>query len=741
MDKKYMFLGWIFLVSVFMTLVYTSSGFAAKRWHEYYNEGQRALKAKAYATAIELFEKAIELEPDASKKKRSGMRTIKYFPYYSLGYAYLGTGGYETAHYYCTLAKEKEAAPSKAVDECLAFASQYVTPSSNTLPSTPTLSPTPTAASQQQAPPRIQLISKIPSRTSDESLNIQGLATDDDGVKQVKVINVDRFGMTRTARFRLPERQQELLFKTSIHLGKDRNTIIIEAIDTQGQISKQEFVVTRSSSVASAPEQIPTISAPIDLPTPLPIQKPTPKPTPIPTPLPTRRPTPIPTSIPTPRTDSRPVIKVRSDMPAETTADTLEIWGFVSDDHGIREVKVNVKHVGKKGLVIAAPAKRVQEKFTAHAKLTVGENTITVEAFDTGGQRATQTFTVFRRSLPPPKLEPTPFVAKIEDESGGIQRPGNVYAVIIGIGNYQDPQIPDLDYTVNDAQGLYDILTDPDYGGIPKDQIALLLNEQATYSKIKAALGKWLPQQARPEDTVIIYYSGHGAPEGRSFYWVTHNADIDDLYATAMNNNEIAGMLDRIESDRVITFLDSCYSAATVNRTLKTRSISTEIPWEKFSGKGRVAISASDGKQLSLELDEYKHGVFTYYLLEGLRGKADENSDGVIEVDEVWDYVKHQVREIAKKSGNPQTPVLQGSLTAGIPITFNLPLLRQQKQANQVTHKLQQLEELFEGGKILPQHFNCAYKILKSGEYNLWVESLLSGAVDPEIFNDSFQCR
>jgi uncharacterized caspase-like protein len=244
-----------------------------------------------------------------------------------------------------------------------------------------------------------------------------------------------------------------------------------------------------------------------------------------------------------------------------------------------------------------------------------------------------------------------------------------VYAVIIGIGEYQDERL-NLRFSTNDAQGLYNILTDSNYGGVPKENIQLLLNKDATDRNIKRALGKWLQQQVKEEDTVIIYYAGHGATEEGDSYWVTYDADIDYLYVTALNADDIADMLDRLPSKRVIIFLDACYSATTIYRKDQAGSRSSEIPWEKFSGKGQVIMSASDGKQLSLELDEYQHGVFTYYLLEGLKGKADENLDGIVELDEIWIYVKYQVTETARKAGNPQTPVFQGNFTAGIQLTL-----------------------------------------------------------------------
>lgn len=309
------------------------------------------------------------------------------------------------------------------------------------------------------------------------------------------------------------------------------------------------------------------------------------------------------------------------------------------------------------------------------------------------------------------------------------QRSENVYAVIIGIDKYQDERIPTLQYAVKDAQGLYGILTNPDHRGVKHDHIKLLLGQEATYQNIKHAVGTWLRQQAGEEDTVIIYYSGHGAPEGEETYWVTYNANIDDLYSTALNNNEIDDMLGRITSKRVITFIDSCYSEATVKRKDQTKYAVTRIALEKFTGEGRVVISASDGKQRSVELDEYQHGAFTYHLLEGLKREADKNKDGVVVVDEIWDHVKDRVTAAARKVGNPQTPVLQGRISAGIPLTMVVPKTPEEK-----------FTELLKQGIIQQDQYDCALKILKSGESNDWIDALMSGEISEEFFGRKFQC-
>ena len=321
-----------------------------------------------------------------------------------------------------------------------------------------------------------------------------------------------------------------------------------------------------------------------------------------------------------------------------------------------------------------------------------------------------------------------------------IKQRGKIYAVIVGIGEYQNTRL-NLRYAVNDAQSLYDVLTDPNYGGIPQDNIKLLLNRDATDRKIKGAIGKWLGNQAKLEDTVIIYYAGHGAPEGDNTYWVTHNADINDLYTTALNNNEIAGMLARVRAKRTITFLDSCYSAATVLRDDKSRAVIKTIPWNKYSGEGRVTISASDGKQDSLELEEYQHGVFTYFLLKGLKGGADANHDGIVDVDEIWDYVKYQVSEAARKAGNPQTPVFMGTIKAGIPLTFNLPVLREKQQSQLKKQHQNQLLKLYQKGLLKTEHFECGSKMILSDSSDRLLQDLLSGKLSPETFGRFFKCN
>ncbi|MGD9183165.1 MAG: caspase family protein, partial [Desulfobacterales bacterium] len=231
---------------------------------------------------------------------------------------------------------------------------------------------------------------------------------------------------------------------------------------------------------------------------------------------------------------------------------------------------------------------------------------------------------------------------------------------------YKDRKIPPLHFTVADAQGMYNVLTNEKYGFLLKENVKILINEEASTQNIKKTFGTWLKTNVKENDFVIVYFAGHGAPEAGSTYWVTYDSDIEDLYGTAISNESISKMLNSIESKTIIVFLDSCYSAATVNRGWHTRSLIEKDPFEEFKGEGRVVITSSNGKQLSLEIQEYGHGVFTHYLIQGLIGKADQDLDGYVTLDEIWDYVKFNVTHTAKKFGIHQTPIIDGRHSSGI---------------------------------------------------------------------------
>jgi len=245
---------------------------------------------------------------------------------------------------------------------------------------------------------------------------------------------------------------------------------------------------------------------------------------------------------------------------------------------------------------------------------------------------------------------------------------GKIWAVVIGISKYQHVQ--SLKYGDKDALAVYDYLISR--VGVPKDQVTLLINEQATLTNLKRVLGTELRRKAGQKDTVIIYYAGHGAPEsdstsadddGMEKYLVPHEGDPKDLYTTGLPMREVETILARLAAERVIFITDACYSGATAGRTFQTASrratVSDAFLARLSKAKGRIVMTASRASEISEERDNLGHGVFTYYLLEGLRGSADVDGDGIISVDEAYNYVAKRVPEV---TGQNQHPVKRGEV-------------------------------------------------------------------------------
>ncbi|UCD88442.1 MAG: caspase family protein [Desulfobacterales bacterium] len=337
---------------------------------------------------------------------------------------------------------------------------------------------------------------------------------------------------------------------------------------------------------------------------------------------------------------------------------TAQIRGVVVDESAVEWVKVN-------GIGVPFDDEGL---FSFKVTLQRGDNRITVEALDEFSNQAKLLF-VLRRDG---EQLGSNTAGKHEQQTGIIpSQEFNRYAVIIGISKYKDRRIPPLQFAAADAQGVYSTLIDPNYGRFKKKNVKLLVDNEATTVSIKKAIGTWLKRKAKKNDSVIIYFAGHGAPEYDKTYWVTHNADITDLYSTSLSNLEISDMLNRVKAKSVVSFLDSCYSAATVNRGWNVRDILVKDPFQEFKGKGRVTITSSDGKEQSLELTQFSHGVFTYYLINAMRGKADQNIDGYVLLDEIWDYVKDKVTNTALEYGISQTPMIDGKFSSGIFMSFN----------------------------------------------------------------------
>jgi hypothetical protein len=257
------------------------------------------------------------------------------------------------------------------------------------------------------------------------------------------------------------------------------------------------------------------------------------------------------------------------------------------------------------------------------------------------------------------------------------------WAVVIGVGLYENPDIPKLRYTVSDAEAIYAVLTGP--GGFKTEHVLLLTDrteKKPTYRNLKWALGTFLARSAKKDDTVLIFFAGHGAPEvdqrgverdGLAKYLVPNDAEPDDLYSTALPMDELQTIFSRIEAERVVAFLDSCYSGAAGGRTFSSKKTRASLVDDQFlerltRSKGRAIMTASRPAEVSIELSELGHGIFTYFLVQGLKGAADLNRDGIVTLQELYEYVEQQVATKSRAVGGNQHPIMKGEMEGILPL-------------------------------------------------------------------------
>jgi len=149
--------------------------------------------------------------------------------------------------------------------------------------------------------------------------------------------------------------------------------------------------------------------------------------------------------------------------------------------------------------------------------------------------------------------------------------------------------------------------------------------------------------------------------DGLEKYLLPYDVDPKDLYATALPMGEISRIFNRIRAERLIFIADSCYSGASGGRTISLEGMRANISdtfLDRIAvGKGRIILTASSANEVSTEDEKLQHGIFTYFLLEGLRGKADIDSDGLITVDEAYGYVS---KHVPQATGQEQHPVKKG---------------------------------------------------------------------------------
>jgi hypothetical protein len=365
-------------------------------------------------------------------------------------------------------------------------------------------------------------------------------------------------------------------------------------------------------------------------------------------------------------------VRFPEDRSRVTDASTL-LAGTVTSSRGVTKVTVTLNGTPVPVPGVEPPGNPRSVALAVPLTLREGPNAIVVSATDASGdvrqELRTVTFERMPESTPAPGPAPVPATDK--------------WAVVIGVGRYERSEITPLQYTVADAEAVSEALLSR--GGFKKENVLLMTDrteKKPTLRNVKWALGTFLARSAKKDDLVVIYFSGHGAPEvdprgiesdGLAKYLVPIDADPGDLYSTALPMDELQTIFERIEARRVVVFLDSCYSGAAGGRTFASRRTRNARVDDLFLDRltrssGRVIITAARAAEVSIELPELGHGIFTHYLLQGLKGAADLDRDGIVALQELYQYLEQQVSQRSRAAGGNQHPVLKGEVEGVLPL-------------------------------------------------------------------------
>lgn len=261
-------------------------------------------------------------------------------------------------------------------------------------------------------------------------------------------------------------------------------------------------------------------------------------------------------------------------------------------------------------------------------------------------------------ALPVP--EPDPTAAQKPNPAAQPPTPklSQTYALIVGVGSYR--RLRPLAKTATDARDMYDLLTQRGYD---PEHCILLLDDQATKAAINDALDR-LSRSVRREDTVLIFFSGHGAQRIGGFepgeYLCPVETDWYALRTSAISTQEFTTALSAMRVTQTMVFLDACHAGGVAEPHSEgsgLRAGLSDTAYDQIAARGCVVIAACLPDEVSWELAGMRNGLFTHYLLDGMRGAA-AGPNGSVRVFDLFRYISENVSK-----HKPQHPLFKGEIS------------------------------------------------------------------------------
>lgn len=254
-------------------------------------------------------------------------------------------------------------------------------------------------------------------------------------------------------------------------------------------------------------------------------------------------------------------------------------------------------------------------------------------------------------------------VSPVSQEGSKEHETSQTYAVVVGISDYQDEDIPDLRFADKDAEAFAAYLRSPAGGSLDKNHLKVLLNDGATMAQFAIALD-WMMEETSEGDQAIIYFSGHGDVEKKTITQPGFLLCWDAPPKVYMAGGafalpflqEVVTTLSTQNKVDVLVVTDACRSG---------KLAGTSVGGSQITGSNLAQQYANETKILSCQPNEYSlegeqwgggRGAFSYHLVNGLYGMADGNKDLSVNLMEIGRYLEdHVITEVAPQSQVPMT--------------------------------------------------------------------------------------
>ena len=234
----------------------------------------------------------------------------------------------------------------------------------------------------------------------------------------------------------------------------------------------------------------------------------------------------------------------------------------------------------------------------------------------------------------------------------------NRWAFLVGVNRYTDPNFGTLKFCVNDVLALEQILTQLGYEVLClHDELDRDNRLFPTRDNVEARLIE-LCKAVQPDDLVWVHFACHGTrvekeSNKKEPVLITRDTQRTLLKQRALSVAEVERHMRDSGGRKLVLTLDACHSGVDIGRNLTDPEFIKNV-YEL--AEGFALIAASTAEQTALEWQQMQHGVFTYYLLEGLSGKADRNGKNMVTVDDLKNHVLDALRRWNLKHGGIQEP-------------------------------------------------------------------------------------